>query len=76
MPKKVLNKWISFMLAAALVLSIAACGSSQNGNEGNVTDASGEKFEIPEMGLRYTVSKDMLDKGIEVEPYNWNMNIY
>lgn len=76
MQKKILSKWISFTLAVALVLSTAACGSDQNGNEGNVVNASGEKFEIPEMGLQYTVSKDMLGKGIEVEPYNWNMNEY
>lgn len=76
MLKKVLKKLMSFTLAATLALSTIACGNGKNGNETNDVSNAGEQFQIPEMGIQYTISKDMIDKGIEVEPYNWNMNEY
>lgn len=76
MLKKVLRKMMGFILAATLVLGITACGNGEMNQEKNSAGSTEEQFEIPEMGIQYTISKEMLDKGIEVEPYNWNMNDY
>lgn len=76
MLKNVLRKLMSFILAATLVFGTAACGNGGTDHETNTVSSTEDQFEIPEMGIQYTIPKEMLDKGIEVEPYNWNMNDY
>lgn len=63
MLKKVFSKMMSFALAAVLALGTVACGNGKNDNETNTASNAGEQFEIPEMGIRYTISKDMFDLG-------------
>lgn len=67
MLRKMVKRVMSITLAVALVLGMTACGSKES-------DA--DQYEVPEMGIQYTIPKDMMDKGIEVSPYNWNMNEY
>ena len=55
----------------------STAADSEQATEEQTTDAEGnEIIEAPERGLRYHVAREYIDKGLSIDPYNYNLDDY
>lgn len=77
---------VGIMVTAVFVTALSGCGTSQNEEkevvESTVIEDSSISFgenivtEVKERGLIFTISQEYINKGVELEPYNENVNGY
>lgn len=55
----------------------STAADSEQATDEQAADAEGnEIIEAPERGLRYHVAREYIDKGISIDPYNYNLDDY
>ncbi|MDR1771367.1 MAG: TlpA family protein disulfide reductase [Hungatella sp.] len=77
---KRMKNFVAITLAATTILAaLSGCGSAQKAETGEaspVTTDSNVTTEVKQRGLKFTISQEYIDKGVELEPYNENLSGY
>lgn len=66
---------IGLMFITLMSANITGCGSNINTNS-SVVEEDAVVTEMRERGLIFSISQSMLDQGVELEPYNENLDGY
>jgi thiol-disulfide isomerase/thioredoxin len=81
MKLKISKRMATVMLSVCIAIAmLAGCKSTDagksvdNGKGGNQSESDTVVTEVKERGLSFSISQEFIDKGVELEPYNENLN--